>query len=175
MRSRGFTLLEIIIVVGILGVAGSLVIPYMNRLADFNTEGAVRRIVSDLTFAQSDAMSQQSRRRVIFNVDPNSYRLLADPFDYDTDVLYDPLAYTGDGRYIVDFNSDPRFSGVTIEDADIDGGSNFISYDEMGGPIAPDGTASAGGVITVAGPDDRYEIRIAAFTGRVSVVDVTGL
>ena len=71
----GFTLIEILITVAILGVAGSLVIPYMSNLPSFETEAATREIVADLSYAQSDSMARQTKRRVLFEADRKSTRL----------------------------------------------------------------------------------------------------
>ncbi|MFW5653424.1 MAG: pilus assembly FimT family protein [Planctomycetota bacterium] len=170
--ARGFTLVEILCVVALLGIAATLLIPRMSHLADFETEAAVRVIVADITFAQSDAMAHQGGRRVHFESDGRGYRLLFSPFDYDTDVMEDPIGYQGDRRYIVDFNNDHRFQNIVIDSVSFDGSNNFITFDELGGPVAADGTSSVGGTIVVSGANESFEINVAAFTGRVSVTEV---
>lgn len=167
---RGVTLIEILIVVALMGIAASILIPNMRNAVSFETESAVRRIVADLSFAQSDAMARQSARRVVFEEDGSGYRLLADPFDPDNDVLFDPISDGGSGRYVVNFIADRRFGDITIESASFDGGNRYITYDAIGGPVNGENASSIGGSLVVSGNGDRFRILVSGFTGRVSVV-----
>lgn len=166
---RGFTLIEILIVVALLSIAATMLIPNMRHMTDFETEAAVRQIVADLTFAQSDATAHQASRRVLFEEDGSGYRLLGDPFDYDNDVLWDPIGSDGQNKYIVDFKADPRFKSVVIDSAVFDSDSSFITFDSIGGPVDDGDNPSTGGLITIKGADGIFEIQMAAFTGRISV------
>lgn len=167
---HAFTLVEILIAVAILGLAGMMVIPRLADLPGFETEAAVRQIVADLTFAQSDAMARQQQRRVLFAEDNSGYRLLGDDFTTDEDELYDPLSRAAGQLYIINYTTDDRFQFVSIESADFDSGNLFITYDELGGPINDAGGPSTGGTITVVGDDQRFQITVAPFTGSISVV-----
>ncbi len=166
---RAFTLIEILIVVTLMGIAATLLIPNMSNAVSFETEAAVRQIVADLSFAQSDAMAYQSARRVFFAENGTGYRILASPFDPDNDVLYDPISDGGSDKYIVDFAADTRFRMVSIESVDFDGGNRFITYDSIGGPINGENAASIGGSLIVNGSDGRFQVHVSGFTGRVSV------
>jgi len=168
--TRAFTLIELLIVVTLMGIAASILIPNMRHAVSFETEAAVRRIVSDLSFAQSDAMARQASRRVLFEEGGTGYRLLADPFDPETDVLYDPISDGGSDRYVIDFTTDRRFPNIAIEDVDFDGGNNYITYDVIGGPVNGENASSIGGTFVVSGNGERFEVRVSGFTGRVSVV-----
>jgi len=166
---RAFTLIEILIVVTLMGIAATMLIPNMSNAVSFETEAVVRQVVADLSFAQSDAMAYQSARRVLFAETGTGYRILASPFDPENDVLYDPISDGGSDKYIIDFAADARFRMVSIESVDFDGGNNFITYDAIGGPINGENTASIGGSLIVNGSDGRFQIHVSGFTGRVSV------
>jgi len=166
---RAFTLIEILIVVTLMGIAASILIPNMSNAVSFETEAAVRQIVADFSFAQSDAMAHQTARGVLFAASGTGYRILSAPFDPDNDVLYDPISDGGSDKYIVDFAADARFRTVSIEAVDFDSGNNFITYDSIGGPINDANTASIGGSLIVNGSDGSFRIRVSGFTGRVSV------
>lgn len=166
---RAFTLIEILIVVTLMGIAATMLIPNMSHAVSFETEAVVRRIVADLSFAQSDAMAQQAPRRVLFADNGSGYRILASPYDPDNDVLYDPISDGGSDKYIVDFVTDSRFRMVSIADVNFDGGNHFITYDAIGGPINGENTSSIGGSLVVNGSDGSYRISVSGFTGRVSV------
>ena len=167
--ARAFTLVEILVTVAILGLAGMLLVPYMTTLPSFETEAAVRLMVADISFAQSDALARQAPRRVLFDDDGNGYRILGNDFTVDEDEIIDPLSYSGTGRYVVDFETDDRFDNITIESAEFDDVNAFITFDELGGPVDHAGGPSAGGRIEVEGQNMSFEILIAPFTGRVSV------
>lgn len=66
--SRGFTVVEILIVVIILGIAAGIVIPMINP-DSVKVPAAARIVATDLTYAQNVAQSRQQRVCVIFNAD----------------------------------------------------------------------------------------------------------
>jgi prepilin-type N-terminal cleavage/methylation domain-containing protein len=176
--SRAFTLIEMLIVVALLGLAGALVIPSMSSVGALRVQGALRTIVSDITLAQSDAIAFQEKRAMVFDVPNNSYRLLAvngSAIDPDTQTMFDPTK--SDGRYIVTLTN-PSFGGSRITSVRMNGSNTntTLIFDDMGTPIIDAGSdqTSSGGVISVAGMDSAWDIVIDAFTGRVSVRRTAG-
>ena len=168
-RRAAFTLIEMIMVVALLGMAASLLIPNMMNMTEFETEAAVRRLVTDFTFAQSDAVARQRGRRVLFEEDGSGYRLLGDPYDPVADVLSDPIAWDGDGQCIINYTTDERFLSISISNVGFDANAKFITFNELGGAVAADGSPSVGGSVTINGTDGSFRVDVAAFTGRVSV------
>jgi prepilin-type N-terminal cleavage/methylation domain-containing protein len=174
-KTRGYTLVEILIVVIILGIASSLIIPSMGSAQVLRVQASMRAVVADITFAQSDALAYQERRAVYFDIPNNRYAVIQvtgavlDPVN---DILFDTTRHSG--RMEVDLN-EPRFGGATIVSADFDGDSALI-FDELGGPVqTPTGDAPGlGGTIRIEGADGTaWEITVEAYTGRVSVLNVT--
>ncbi len=173
-RRRSYTLIELLLVCAILGICGALLIPNMVGRDIMACQAAVRLIIGDLSFAQSDALAHQEYRRVHFNDDGSGYSIsriaqteLANPFDPSTaDYITDPLL---GGQYIVDLLNDRRFAGVTITAVSIDGGRD-LHYDSLGGIVNDTNGAGVGGTITVASANDGYQISIAPFTGKLTVV-----
>ncbi len=171
--SGGYTLVELIIVIGILGASAAMVIPSMGSIGVLRIQSAVRSVVADITFAQMDALAYQEHRAVVFDEDANMYTLtnvFGSTIDPDTDALFDPKG--PDQRYRVMLDDD-QFGGSILSNITFNGGSAII-FDEMGAPIAsPSSTAlSDGGSVQIQGPDSRFRIDIAAFTGRVTVVQL---
>ncbi len=167
---RAYTLIELLMVVAVLGLAGALLVPQLGQPDELTIQGAVRQLISDISFAQSDALSHQDRRRVYFFDDGRGYVLLRSPYDVDTDYIFDPLGRPGaSGAYVIDFSADDRFEGLTIESVELDGDERFLTFDELGGTIAPDGTPGTGGFIILKSQTQQYRINIAAFTGKMSV------
>jgi hypothetical protein len=182
-RWTGYTLIELLIVCAVLGISGALLIPHMGNRDAMMAQSAVRLIISDLCFAQSDALAHQQMRRVHFYEDGSGYSIsriedgaaLAIQFDPATaDYVQDPLAAGGTlGEYIVNFNSDDRFRGVSITAVEIDGDdmSNGASlhFDELGGTVSAGGIPGTGGFIEVRTATDGYRITISPFTGKLTV------
>jgi prepilin-type N-terminal cleavage/methylation domain-containing protein len=182
---RAYTIVELVIVVAILGIAGMLLVPNLIDRDTFAIQAAVRTVISDIVFAQSDALANQEYRRVQFiespiamegyvgfclvRVTPSSFNY---PFDSETaDYVDDPMASSSvDGRYIIDFTSDDRFNGVRIESVDLDAGLDFITFDEFGGSISSSsGAPGIGGTIDLVSKGHRYRVHVAAFTGKTTV------
>ncbi|MBX3386661.1 MAG: prepilin-type N-terminal cleavage/methylation domain-containing protein [Phycisphaeraceae bacterium] len=171
----GFTLLELLCVIVVLGLAGAMIIPAMGETGILRVQGAVRMVVSDITFIQSDAVAFQERRAMVFDVANNRYTLVAVPgnvIDVQNNVLYDPTKRSG--RYEVNL-SDARFGDSRMTQAGFDG-DNVLMFDALGGPVVDAGSnaASAGGTVTIIGMQQTFRIQVDAFTGRVRVVRSQG-
>ena len=184
-KSPGYTLVELLVVVGILAIAGTLLLPNLIDKGTFAIQAACRSIVSDIVFAQSDALANQEYRRFQFTtggvgsdeytgycitrVNPTN---MSWPFDEDTaDYVDDWMGSArNSGRFIVDFTSDERFQGVVIKRVDLDSGLDYMTFDEYGGSIASAGGAPGiGGVIELSSRNYEYRVTVAPFTGKTTV------
>jgi prepilin-type N-terminal cleavage/methylation domain-containing protein len=167
VRRDGYTLLELLIVVAILGIAGAMVIPQMGSTDVLRIQAAVRTLVSDINFIQSDALARQQARAIVFDPPANKYTLVEVPgstINLGTDTIY-----------VVNFNNSIKFHDARIESANFDG-DEVLLFDELGGPIVTPGgsTPSAGGRVVVSGSGTTYEVIVEAYTGRVIVNRVPG-
>ncbi len=173
-----YTLIELLIVIVVLGIAGALLIPHLAYKDSLASQAAVRLLISDLSFAQSDALANQEYRRVYFYPDGSGYCIFRvteanfnDLFDPDlADYIDDPLGVVGDsGGYIVDFTTKNRFDNVSINSVSIDGGNLYVTYDALGGTVMTGNAPGTGGQIRVQAADNIYEIDIAPFVGKLTV------
>jgi prepilin-type N-terminal cleavage/methylation domain-containing protein len=156
-RPSGYTLVEVLIVVAIVGIASAVVVPNMLAAGTLGVQAAARIIIADMLFAQNDAIAQQRNRRVVFDTDNESYSLIDD-----AGVVLTAQWKSGSAsNYIVDFTSDTRFQGVVIVSADF-GGTPTLEFDALGGPLS-------GGTVEIEFQGTRYRITVASFTGRVTV------
>ena len=182
-RRKGYTLIELMMVVALLGIAAGILGPQLTNLGRLETSSAARRLVADITFAQSEALAAQSFRRIHFFEDGRGYCLLnvteSDfdlPFDSSTaDYVADPGSIMqGLGHYIVDYKVDDRFRTVTVSDLALDDGGRSLTFDSLGGTVESPGTPAGEGRIVLTGEDATYEITVAPVTGKVSVLRIDG-
>lgn len=184
--AHAYTLIELLIVIVVLGIAGALVIPSMTQAGVLRIHAAVRSIVADLTFAQSDAAAFQQRRVVYFGqvarwnsasntwtTQPgNGYTLYAPPLgaatlDLANDIMFDP--YQPQQAYSKVFDS-PRYGGAQVLSPSFNGGP-MVVFDELGGTALnlTSDEPGAGGTVRVANADAEFTIRVEAFTGQITV------
>jgi prepilin-type N-terminal cleavage/methylation domain-containing protein len=159
---RAFTLVEVLVVVAIIGIAGAIVVPQMLRAGSLSIQAAGRSIIADLLYAQNDAIAMQSGRRVVFDVPNNRYRLT----DAAGTTLTVPWKSGVSGNYVVDFGADSRFQGVKLTAASFSGQAH-LEYDDLGAP-------STGGTVELEASGFRYRITVAPMTGRVSIAPIQG-
>ncbi|MBL8746558.1 MAG: hypothetical protein JNK58_09420 [Phycisphaerae bacterium] len=189
-RTSAFTLIEVMLVVVMLGIAGVLVIPSMSQTNVLRVQSTVRTLVADIAFLQSDAVAYQSRRAIVFGVVPrknpdsgtwefvagNGYTLAevrGASLDLATDALIDPDDSSRPfGR---DF-SEARYAGAVLSNPSFNGDSMLI-FDELGGPVAelqgPD--AGNGGSVRISGSGAAFRVDIQAYTGRVRVTKIADI
>ncbi len=162
--ARAYTLIEILVVVALLGIASALVIPNMGSTSVLRIQSTVRAIVSDINCAQSDALALQRGRAMVFDVENNRYAIIEIPPDAST---LDPVANT---LQTTDLKMSTKFHDSKIDSASFDG-ANVLYFDELGGTVTGpnSSTPSSGGTIIISGSGSRFQITVEAYTGRVTV------
>lgn len=156
----GYTLVEVLIVVTIIGIAAAVVVPNMLSAGTLGIQAAARIIIADILYAQNDAIAQQRTRQVVFEPDNERYSLT----DTDGNVLSVRWKSAAANNYFVDFTTDDRFQGVEIVSADF-GGTPTLEFDALGGP-------TNGGTVVIRFQNTQYRVTVAAFTGRVTVQQI---
>ena len=125
---KGWTLLELIIVVTVLGLLSGLAIPtYRSQIKNANLKSAKSNILSNLKLAQSKALSERTLYRVKFDASTKTYQIGSDPnrdgiFTYETTQnLPQGISFTTASTYF-EFSPDHTIntpaSGVTITNGD---------------------------------------------------------
>lgn len=183
-RTRAFTLVEVLIVVVVLGIAGAMVIPSMSQTGVLRVQASVRTLVADIAYLQGEAMAFQARRAIWFGkvpqwdgagsqwtfVDGNGYTMAevtGPTLNLSTNAMMDPDH--PDRPMGRNFN-DARFGGAVISSPSFNGGA-LVIFDELGGTVAdldgPD--PGAGGSVMVAGSGATFRVDVQAYTGKVTV------
>jgi len=140
----GLTLIEILIVLGIIAIVTSIAIPMINGVSNAEMRSAARQLASGLRLARSEAVSQ--RRETFLVIDLAGRR-----FKVDRDTREHAL---------------PRNIELKLFTAQAD------LVDEKVGSIRffPDG-GSNGGRITLAAGERKFEVDVDWLTGRVAILD----
>lgn len=160
----GYTLVEVLITVTIMGIAAAVVVPNMMQGGSLGVQAGARMLIADMMFAQNEAMAQQNSRRVTFDPDDNSYRV--EEFDRSAGVWvleYNPVlgGSANSENYEIDFDDDGRFRGVEIVSADFNGATQ-VEFDDLGNP-------SSGGTVRLRFETHVFDVKVAPFTGRITV------
>ena len=157
---RGYTLVEVLIVVVIVGIAGVIVVPGMMRSGTMGIQAATRSVMADLLYAQNQAVAHQRPFGVQFSTGTDAYRVI----DEDGQTIEGSWRMGGGGEgYAISFRDDRRFQGVELIQATFTGEpEKTVWFNAMGAP-------SEGGAVVLEFEQTRYRVQVAPFTGRVAV------
>jgi len=174
---RGYTLVEVLVVITVLGLAAAMIVPSMGSTGVLRIQAAARQLVADITFAQSDALAYQARRAIVFIPAENRYVVcevngpIVDPA---VDAIFSPSRPAE--KYDVTIDAE-KMGGAQITMASFDGDPDnpVLVFDELGGPVqAPDSEKpSSGGFVQITGSGFVYRVEVEPYTGRVTVTNVT--
>ena len=156
-NNKGITLLEMMIIAGVIGITSTLAIPRFGQVMEklkLKTTG--KDIVSSLRLARSSAVSQRDQFGVYFNLNSRQYVLfkdLANPgsFSYDAGSDSDMVTKTLPAR--VNFGYDSFSNSVVI--------------------FRLNGSASSSGLVELYSYGDYYgsfTVDVLGSTGRVKLI-----
>jgi Tfp pilus assembly protein FimT len=164
--ARAFTIIEILIVVVLLAIAGMMVVPMMSSAASIQIESAANIVAADLEYAKSMAISRGQNFSVVFDETTESYQIFKNqggilvPIDHPVKKGF---------KYVVNFSSDSRLNRVYIFDANFDG-TNTVQFDYLGSPINGNNTPLMNsGVISLQAAGITKTIRVEPVTGYISI------
>ena len=168
-ENKGFSLLDLLIVLMILGIMGILVAPQLNSMMTGDRlNEAAREMVSGLQYAQNLAVTHQRPFAFKVDVGGNCFRVLDYQFRDDANPHHDgtpPVDSYGvvlnpvdKSWYSVDFDTAQTYKGVSIDSAPTE-----ISF-------YPDGHSSLDdSVFVMSFGEDTRTITVDGTTGKIRV------
>jgi prepilin-type N-terminal cleavage/methylation domain-containing protein len=169
--SRGFTLVEILMVVVILGIAAACVVPQLSSRDDLKAAAGTRVVMADLIYAQNRAISVQQTHYVAFDIASKKYSILT---TFQPTPVYVTHPISKD-NYVTTFSTAATnaMREVTLVSADFDGKAG-LAFDALGSPysVATDGTTAAlvgQGQIKLKAGSYVLTVTVEPYTGEINV------
>jgi type II secretion system protein H len=153
----GFTLIEMMIVVVIIGIAAAMAVPMISSGASFQVRSAANLVAADLEYAKSMAISRGQPYKVVFDATDESYQI--------KDSADTAIAPPG-RKNIVRFGSGGQLTEVAIVSASF-GGTGTVTFDYLGSPQS----LTSEGVVTLQAGGITKTVRVEPVTGFISVSD----
>jgi prepilin-type N-terminal cleavage/methylation domain-containing protein len=155
---RGFTLIEVVMVIVIVGILTAIAIPRFQAFYAVKLDGAAKKLISDIRYVQQIAISNHTSTRIVFDSAAERYRAEEESPRGSNfwRAISSPFM---SGSMITDFTNDPQYAGVNITGPSF-GSSSTLMFDWRGQPVS-------GGEVTLSYRDNTRRIEVVATTGQV--------
>lgn len=144
LRVRGFTMLELLVVLVIIAIVSAVSIPVFTGTSNAEMKSAARQLASGLRLARSTALAQRRETFLVLDLAGRRFKVDRDAREYPLPRNVELKLFTAQKDLVDDKVGAIRFYP--------DGGSN-------------------GGRITLAAGERKYEVDVDWLTGRVAILD----
>lgn len=161
--AKGFSLIEWIMVMVLLSIVAVSASPRLANLPTTRAQFAIRKMQSDVRYAQLLAMESQRRTRILFDVAKDQYQL---EIETSAAVWVPVLHPSTQTNFTVTLNAGD-FAGVDVTSVTLDGNSEVI-FDAYGAPYN-----AAGSPLTEPAYvelNSKYQLHFREQTGKVDIV-----
>lgn len=171
--SQGFTLIEFVMVIVIIGILTGLAIPRFQSFYAIKFSGAIKKVVSDIRFAQQLAISRHADSRIEFSANTYKECYCKDAGGACTtgtcasanwSAITDPFTRA---NLLVNLATDPQYKGTAISNVDF-GGTATLRFNWQGVPQNANGVAlTSDGSLGLSYHGNSSTIYVTPNTGRV--------
>ena len=168
-NQRGFTLIEIALVLVVLVVMTAMTINFLGNMTGMKASATARKLQSDIAYAQALAMTRNLRHRVYVNGSPapvpDGYAVVN---DMDADGNWgEPGEFAGDpvagGNLSVTLNAGD-YAGITITAVGFAG--SYVEFNGLGVPSSGAGLLAGATSVTVSGGGTLHTVTVEPQTGQ---------
>jgi prepilin-type N-terminal cleavage/methylation domain-containing protein len=169
-RKTGFTLVEILAVVVILGLAAAVILPRVGNHANLRASSMTRVIMADLAYVQSRAVTTQRPHYVRFDLVNNRYEVLDRLTASGEQIIAHPVDKAPFVVPLGGARTDP-LRDVVLDAVTFDG-RPVLKFDELGSPHSfdPDtftSTPLAAGSVRVKSHEFTMTITVEPYSGEL--------
>lgn len=167
LRAGGFTLIELVAVLVLVGIVSAVAVPAIGRLTRASGATAAQQLARDLSFARARAMATGTTSWVVFDVANNAYSTLAEnpasPGRAGAATITDPAT----GAAMVRRLGRNEWAGLSLSSAAFTGDAE-VGFDRLGRPVRSTGVLhAAAGTVTMA---DGWQVTVQPRTGVAEAV-----
>lgn len=160
---RGFSLIELILVIVVIGILAVVVSPSATIFPEMKLRAATERVVSDLHYAQAYSRQEGGPVGLSFDAGLKKYTVV-----HTTALVPEPDPLQPTKSLVFDTGSDSRFTGITFT-WDLPSNNSVLLFDSIGQPRDDlYEVALTPAVITLHLNAGQAVITVEAVTGRVS-------
>jgi prepilin-type N-terminal cleavage/methylation domain-containing protein len=158
--SAGFTIIEVIMTIVIISILAVLSLPRFDSFYEIKLNGAVKKVISDIRYAQQLAISRHEDYRVSFTGNTYDVRRVSDN-------AYATSPFTR-GNLTVNFNTDTQYKGITISNPNFVG-TTGLRFNWQGNPLGSTGAnLTTTGQVTFSYQGNSLIVSVEPGTGKVS-------
>lgn len=150
-------------VITIIGILILLALPRIRVIYSIKLQGATKKLVQDIKYTQTVAITTHTDYAISFNPTENSYQVYRVS---DGNLLKDPHTHQ---PLIIDFDNISQYRGIDITSVDF-AGKNVLQFNWRGNPCDENGNLlTREGRVTLSYYNESFTIVVSPQTGNIEI------